>query len=93
VVIEFLTVDVAPDQRDAWLERDDAVWTAFLAQQPGFLGKERWVARDDPSRVHLVISWASWAAWEAVPDAEMAEIDARMGAFRREAVCRAYDVV
>ena len=75
------------------MERDAQVWTAFLAQQAGFLGKERWVASDDPGHVHLVIRWASMAAWQAVTEAEIAEVDARMGAFRRDPVCRAYEVV
>ena len=93
MVVEFLTVEVAPEERAAWLERDAEVWTEFLAQQPGYLGKECWVASDDPHRVHLVIRWASGAAWHAVTDAQVAEVDARMGDLRREPLCRAYDVL
>jgi uncharacterized protein (TIGR03792 family) len=93
VIVEFLTVEIAPEERAAWLERDEQVWTAFLRTQPGFVGKERWLATDDPGHVHLVIRWATWEAWQAVTDAQVAEVDAGMAELLRVPSCRAYEVV
>lgn len=79
MVIEFLTFTVPVDRRTAFLARDAEVWTAGLAQQPGFLDKEVWVAADDPTQVTCVIRWASLAEWKTFPDSRLRELDAQMG--------------
>lgn len=42
MVIEFLYFIVSPESREAFIARDADVWTAGVAQQAGYLGKEAW---------------------------------------------------
>ena len=43
MVIEWLEFDVDPRKRNAFIERDQQVWTQGLKQFKGFLGKEVWI--------------------------------------------------
>ena len=92
-MIEFLTFDVDPDEREQWLAEEERNWSRFLDTRPGFAGKEMWVADDDAGRVHAVIRWESMEAWEAVPRADVQAVDAAMGEWSREATVRAFRVV
>ena len=78
MVIEHLIVSIPADTQARFLEIDAQVWTAMLPQQPGFVGKETWIDRDDPTRVHLIIRWETYEEWKAVPTDLLAETDARM---------------
>ena len=80
MVIEHLTVRVPHAIRPLFLQADDRIWTATLAAQPGFLGKETWADTADPDTLHLVIRWQSRAHWKAVPSDLLAEAHARMSA-------------
>lgn len=93
MVIEFLTFDVDPDERDQWLAVEERCWSRYLEGCPGFAGKEMWVDDDDPGRVHAVIRWESREAWDAVPRADVEAVDEAMGAWHREASMRAFRVV
>jgi uncharacterized protein (TIGR03792 family) len=97
MVIEQLTFTVPPALRPRFLALDAEVWTATLAAQPGFLGKEVWVEHDAPDRLHLVIRWTSRAAWKAVPAALLADTDRRFAAALGQAIpverCLDQDVV
>ncbi|MGF1596966.1 MAG: TIGR03792 family protein [Acidimicrobiales bacterium] len=79
MVVEFLTFEVGAALRDHWIERDEAVWTTFLEDQPGFVHKEVWTTDDEPDTVRLVIWWASPEHWEAVDPARVAAVDAGLG--------------
>jgi uncharacterized protein (TIGR03792 family) len=80
MVIEWLEFEVTPEQRTAFIERDQEVWTEGMKQFKGFLGKEVWI---DPEigRVILVIRWESQQAWDAVSKAEIDQLDQQMGDF------------
>lgn len=80
MVIEHLTLRVPLALRPLFLEADATVWTATLAAQPGFLGKETWAEAADPDKLHLIIRWQSREAWHAVPPALLAATEARMTA-------------
>ncbi len=81
MVIEWLEFDVDPRKRNAFIERDQQVWTQGLKQFKGFLGKEVWID-SDTGRVILVIRWESQQAWDAVPKAEIERLDQQMGDYR-----------
>ncbi|MDJ0549362.1 MAG: TIGR03792 family protein, partial [Microcystis sp. M49637_WE12] len=43
MVIEWLEFQVKPEAREKFIQKDQEIWTKFLAKQPGFLGKELWI--------------------------------------------------
>jgi uncharacterized protein (TIGR03792 family) len=55
MIVECITVTCPPGKRDAFIQRDDEVWTAGLMTQPAFLGKEVWTDPNDPDNVYLAI--------------------------------------
>jgi uncharacterized protein (TIGR03792 family) len=80
MIIEHLTLRVPLPLRPRFLQADAEIWTATLAAQPGYLGKETWGQADDAEVLHLIIRWQTRAAWKAVPAALLAATDARMTA-------------
>ena len=93
MVIEFLTFDVDPGERDEWLTVEEATWSRFLEQQPGFVRKQMWVEEGNPGQVHAMIEWTSRAEWHAVTGEAVQAVDATMGRWVRDATCRTFDVV
>jgi uncharacterized protein (TIGR03792 family) len=97
MVIEHLVLSVPLALQPRFMQTDAVVWTATLAAQPGFLGKETWAEAADPDKLHLIIRWQSRAAWHAIPPALLAETDARMtAAFGQPCAvisCADYDVL
>jgi uncharacterized protein (TIGR03792 family) len=95
-VIEWLTFAVPADRHPDWIAADRAVWTPALAAQPGFLGKEVWTGREDPTHMSLIIRWNSYAEWKAVPpallEATEAAFRARLGAAFPVLSCTALEV-
>lgn len=66
MLIEQKRIRVRPDLLDRFLALDAEVWTASLAREPGFLGKESWVTADNPDEVVLVVRWQSRGHWQGV---------------------------
>lgn len=67
MVIEWLKFNVAPQEREKFIQTDNEIWTVTLAQFPGFLGKEVWIAPNKPQELILVIHWETRQQWKAVP--------------------------
>ncbi len=83
-VVEHLRVKVPAKARQAWLEAERGSWEPWLAQQPGFLGRDLlW----DPEREEgtLLIRWATRAQWKAIPVAEVEAVQERFEQLAREA--------
>ena len=55
MVIELLTFEIRPHVRNAWLDADEKVWTAFLETCDGFVRKEVWIDPDRPDEVTVAI--------------------------------------
>ncbi|NJN85516.1 MAG: TIGR03792 family protein [Leptolyngbyaceae cyanobacterium SL_7_1] len=89
MVIEWLKVMVDPDVREQFVQTDEEIWTAALAEYPGFLGKDVWISPDNLAEVILIVRWSSFAAWDAIPPAELEQIEARF----REAMGDTYEIV
>src|SRR6476646_3065258 len=77
MVIEWLKIKVAPEMREQYIQKDAEIWTAFLAECPGFLGKEVWINAEDATEVVLVIRWASKKIWKSVPSDRLAATEQR----------------
>ncbi len=78
MVIEWLRFKVPQEKWEAFIQRDEEVWTAGLRSFPGFLGKEIWV---DPveNEVVMLIRWQTKELWKSVPQSLINELDAKMG--------------
>lgn len=80
MVIEWQRVKLRPGLRECFLEKDAEIWTAGLAREAGFLGKEVWLGGEE-TEVILVIRWESREHWEGIPKERLDAIEER---FRRE---------
>ncbi|MEG3840674.1 TIGR03792 family protein [Microcoleus sp. herbarium14] len=78
MVIEWLIFKVPPEKWEAFIRRDEEVWTAGLKSFPGFLGKEIWVAPVE-NEVVMLIRWETRELWKSVPQRTIEELDAKMG--------------
>ncbi len=79
MIIELLYFQISPEERTAWLAKDAAVWTSFLARQPGFLRKEAWLTAENSPELCLVIWWQSLEAMQAIPREQLDAVDRAMG--------------
>jgi uncharacterized protein (TIGR03792 family) len=93
MVVEFLTFTVPEDELAPWLDVEERHWTRFLERQPGFVRKEMWRSREDPTEVKAAIWWRSMEDWQAIPRSELDGVAAAMGAHERSATCVAFDVL
>ena len=67
MVLEWLKFQVNPSIREKFVKKDEEIWTATLAEYPGFLGKEVWIAAKATDEVIFVIHWQSREQWKSVP--------------------------
>ena len=77
MVIEWLKVQVDPEKRELYVQKDAEIWTAALSKYPGFLGKEVWISPENLSELIIVIHWASLEQWKAVPATDLQRIEAQ----------------
>jgi len=75
--IEWLKIEVQPELREQFVQKDAEIWTTTLAQYPGFLHKEVWISPENLSEVSLVVHWASFEQWQAIPVADLQQTEAR----------------
>jgi uncharacterized protein (TIGR03792 family) len=87
MVIEWQKVRVQPDVRDLYLEKDREIWTAGLAGEQGFLGKEVWLG--EHGDIILVIRWQREEDWKGMPKERQDDLDRRF----REAVPEGWELV
>jgi len=91
-VIEWLRFAVPIELREAFIQKDEEVWTTRLHDFSGFIGKEVWL---DPSTsdVVLVFHWSSFEAWHSIPKNEILRLKTQMGDLDLPVVeSRAYQV-
>jgi len=93
MVIEVLEASCPLELREAFLVRDAETWTAALSRQPGFISKEVWASREDPSLVILVIRWETMAHWQAFPNALAHALDEGMGELLLPLKCHTYETL
>ncbi len=96
MVIEWLQIRVPVADHARYVTADAAIWSAALARNDGYLGKEVWSHPQTPDILHLVIRWSSRAAWHAVPPDLLAATDAAFVAIMGQSypvlACIDYDV-
>ena len=87
MVIEWQKVRVQPRVRDLYLEKDREIWTAGLAREEGFLGKEVWLG--EGGEIILVIRWRREEDWKGMPKERQDDLDRQF----REAVPEGWELV
>ena len=83
-VVEHLRVKVPAEARQAWLEAERGSWDPWLAQQPGFLGREL-LWDGDREEGTLLIRWASREQWKQIPEAEIETVQEHFEQLARQA--------
>lgn len=78
--IEWLKIHVAPELREQFVQKDAEIWTTALAKYPGFLDKEVWISPDNLSELVLVVHWQSFEQWQAIPPANLEQVEAAFNA-------------
>jgi uncharacterized protein (TIGR03792 family) len=93
MVIEWLKFQVAPELREAFIQKDEEVWTEGLKKISGYLGKEVWID-PDTDEVIVMIRWESMEVWKSIPKAEVDRLNKLMGNFATIPIVesRAYQV-
>ncbi len=84
-VVEELTFRVAPADHVEFLRHDREIWTDVLSRQPGYLGKETWLASRPKNEIKLVIRWRSRKDWNSVPKDLLRATDERFRSAMGEA--------
>ena len=77
MVIEWLTFEVDPENRERFIQLDDEFWTASLSQYPGFISKEVWISPDRLGQVVFVVHWQTREQWKSIPKKDLDAIEAR----------------
>ena len=75
MIVEWLRMRVRAELLERYLEADEAVWTAGLGREEGFLGKEVWLDRERPGEVVLVIRWRSERHWKRIPEERLEDLE------------------
>ena len=76
VTVEMLQLAVPVSLRPAWLKAEAEVWEPWLEQQPAYLGRDLyWDPQQEQAQV--LIRWRSRKEWKAIPDAQVAAVQAR----------------
>jgi len=92
MVIEWLKFRVVPELREAFIQKDEEVWTEAFKQVKGYLGKEVWIDPDN-NDVVIIIRWESMAIWKSIPQAEINRLEQLMGSLNLPIIeSRAYQV-
>lgn len=90
MVIEWLKVQVAPELREKYIQKDEEVWTKQLATHSAYLGKEVWIDPTHSDTVVLIIRWATREGWKAIPAQELEQTEKR---FAQQLGSTAYKIV
>ncbi len=81
MVIEWLKFRVAPEFREAFIQKDEEVWTEGLKKFAGYINKEVWI-EPNSNEVVIMIRWETLKLWKSIPQAEIDRLDRLMGDLR-----------
>ena len=77
MVIEWLRFEVVPEAKARFIEKDQEIYTEFLGNYPGFLGKEVWLNPKVENEVIVVVHWETREQWHSVPEKDLAAVEAK----------------
>ncbi len=64
--VEGLTIKVAPEDVERYMQTEEDLFFEGLSNTPGFLGGEVWVSQDKPGEVTTFYFWQSEEAYKSV---------------------------
>jgi uncharacterized protein (TIGR03792 family) len=79
MVVELLRFKIKAELQKEFLEKNASIWTPALQQHHGFVDKEIWFNRVDPSDVYVAIHWETIEDWKSFPVEVSAELERQMG--------------
>jgi uncharacterized protein (TIGR03792 family) len=79
MVTELLRFKIRDDLRNEFLEKNASIWTPALQHHRGFVDKEIWFNRLDPTEVYVAIHWETIDDWKSFPAELSAELESQMG--------------
>ncbi len=77
MVIEWLKFQVEPQLREKFIQTDREIWTQFLAQYDGYVGKEIWLDADNLEQIVITIYWQTKEQWKSIPAERLQEKEAQ----------------
>lgn len=75
MIIELLEFKVDAKSREKFIQQDQLIWTNFLSNYPGFLGKEVWIDPNDITKVTLIVKWETRKQWKSIPQKDLLKVD------------------
>ena len=78
MIIEWLRFKVPAEKWEAFILRDEEVWTGGIKKVPGFLGKEIGVDSVENEGV-MLIRWETREQWKSVLQSTIYELERQMG--------------
>lgn len=61
--------------REKFIRQDEFIWTDFLSNYPGFLGKEVWIDPNESHKVTLLVRWQTRKQWKSIPQKDLVKVD------------------
>jgi uncharacterized protein (TIGR03792 family) len=77
MIIEWLKFKVKPELREKFVQNDEEIWTEFLLQQDGHLGKEVWIDPVAEDEVIAISQWQTFEQWKAIAQSLLDDTEAR----------------
>jgi uncharacterized protein (TIGR03792 family) len=77
MTVELLRFRVEPERADAFVTRNEEIWTRALRDQPGFLRREILIG-SERDEIVILVYWRDREALEAFPPEKLARLEARM---------------
>lgn len=76
MVVEYLLYEVKEGDLPLFMDAEQ-LWTDFLSGYSGFINKDIWVDREDPTKVAIIIKWASMIQWKSIPQSMVDDVEER----------------
>jgi uncharacterized protein (TIGR03792 family) len=94
VAIEWLKFQVPILEQSKFIQKDQEIWTNFLAKQPGFIHKDVLSRLEQPEEITMLIYWKRMADWQAIPKKDLEQtqsvFEKALGTFYPTTETRAY---
>jgi uncharacterized protein (TIGR03792 family) len=74
VSVEYLRINVKPEEVEKFVQADRDIWTTFLSKQSGFLNKQILCSTKTPGEIVILTQWRSREEWKSIPQPLLDEV-------------------